>query len=197
MVGVIGCAVKDSIQQYASWRKSCASVGPAADEVAGLNDEVVMSYTGEHPHDFSEKREQVTVLSACSSICLSVQDNILPLPLTSACDGQSEKAQGKQAKAVRGHCDVGHRNSQTVKGVSFLGEGDRFVMSGSDDGHIYIWSTSDGILRQWLPGDRHVVNCLEPHPCQPLAFATSGKINLSGGPSMPKLYLSSRLHSTS
>ena len=71
-------------------------------------------------------------------------------------------------------CLAGHRNSQTVKGVSFLGEDDRFVMSGSDDGHIYIWSTTDGILRQWLRGDKHVVNCLEPHPSQPLSFATSG-----------------------
>lgn len=71
-------------------------------------------------------------------------------------------------------CHPGHRNSQTVKGVSFLGEDDKFVMSGSDDGHIYIWSSNDGILRQWLKGDKHVVNCLEPHPCQPLSFATSG-----------------------
>lgn len=69
---------------------------------------------------------------------------------------------------------TGHRNCRTVKGVSFLGESDEYIMSGSDDGHIYIWSASDGILRQWLPGDAHVVNCLEPNPVHPLSFATSG-----------------------
>ena len=78
--------------------------------------------------------------------------------------------------ALTGVCPAtGHRNKQTVKGVSFLGADDRYVMSGSDDGHIYIWTTADGILRQWLQGDSYVVNCLEPHPCQPMSFATSGE----------------------
>ena len=79
------------------------------------------------------------------------------------------------APARRGLLHAGHRNAETVKGVSFLGEDDRYVMSGSDDGHIYIWTKADGILRQWLKGDRQVVNCLEPHPCQPLSFASSGE----------------------
>lgn len=48
-------------------------------------------------------------------------------------------------------------------------------MSGSDDGHIYIWSKADGVLRQWLLGDLDVVNCLEPHPTHPMSFATSGE----------------------
>ncbi|KAL6982282.1 hypothetical protein U1Q18_049347, partial [Sarracenia purpurea var. burkii] len=33
----------------------------------------------------------------------------------------------------------GHRNSKTVKGVSFFGPHDEYVMSGSDCGHIFIW----------------------------------------------------------
>ena len=69
---------------------------------------------------------------------------------------------------------AGHRNCRTVKGVSFLGESDEYVMSGSDDGHIYVWTKADGVLRQWLRGDSHVVNCLEPHPALPMTFATSG-----------------------
>lgn len=73
-------------------------------------------------------------------------------------------------------CVSGHRNCQTVKGVSFLGLEDEYVMSGSDDGHIYVWSKADGVLRQWLRGDQNIVNCLEPHPHQPLAFATSGAL---------------------
>lgn len=68
----------------------------------------------------------------------------------------------------------GHRNYRTVKGVSFMGACDEYVVSGSDDGHVYIWSTEDGVLRQWLEGDEDVVNCLEPHPWLPLTLATSG-----------------------
>lgn len=33
----------------------------------------------------------------------------------------------------------GHRNLRTVKGVSFFGSGDGYVVSGSDCGHFYIW----------------------------------------------------------
>ena len=64
---------------------------------------------------------------------------------------------------------------QTVKGISFLGPSDEFVVSGSDDGHIYIWSKQDGKLQQWLKGDDSVVNCLEPHPHLPCTLATSGE----------------------
>jgi hypothetical protein len=30
-------------------------------------------------------------------------------------------------------------------------------------------------LPAWLQGDEYVVNCLEPHPFQPLCLATSGE----------------------
>lgn len=68
----------------------------------------------------------------------------------------------------------GHLNSDTVKGVSFMGVADEYVMSGSDCGHVYVWSKQDGKLQQLLKGDRHVVNCLEPHPYLPATLATSG-----------------------
>lgn len=72
----------------------------------------------------------------------------------------------------------GHRNSQTVKGVAFLGCGgggpDEFVVSGSDCGHMFVWGKADGRLRQLRQGDQHVVNCLEPHPHMPGVMATSG-----------------------
>lgn len=69
---------------------------------------------------------------------------------------------------------AGHRNLQTVKGVSFLGLNDEFVASGSDCGHLFVWSKRDGRLRRMLRGDSHVLNCVEPHPHQPLTVATSG-----------------------
>lgn len=67
----------------------------------------------------------------------------------------------------------GHRNSQTVKGVSFFGPNDEYVMSGSDCGHIFIWKKKGGKLVRLMVGDRHVVNQLEPHPQIPM-FATCG-----------------------
>jgi len=69
---------------------------------------------------------------------------------------------------------TGHRNAKTVKGVSFLGPDDDYVVSGSDCGHIYIWSKSTGALLWWGKGDDAVVNCLEPHPFLPMTMATSG-----------------------
>ena len=78
-----------------------------------------------------------------------------------------------------GHADLlgnnaGHLNSETVKGVSFMGVADEFVVSGSDCGHVFIWSKRDGKLQKLVKGDRHVVNCLEPHPSLPATLATSG-----------------------
>ncbi|KAL6566674.1 hypothetical protein OROMI_015078 [Orobanche minor] len=67
----------------------------------------------------------------------------------------------------------GHRNSQTVKGVSFFGPNDEYVLSGSDCGHIFMWKKKDGELVRMMVGDRHVVNQLESHPLIPV-LATCG-----------------------
>ena len=45
----------------------------------------------------------------------------------------------------------GHRNSDTVKQVNFYGQRSEYVVSGSDCGHIFIWSTSTGeLVRHFL-----------------------------------------------
>lgn len=67
----------------------------------------------------------------------------------------------------------GHRNSQTVKGVSFFGPNDEYVLSGSDCGHIFIWKKKGAKLVRLVVGDRHIVNQLEPHPYMPV-IATCG-----------------------
>ncbi|XAR60486.1 hypothetical protein NMG60_11033893 [Bertholletia excelsa] len=67
----------------------------------------------------------------------------------------------------------GHRNAQTVKGVSFFGPHDEYVMSGSDCGHIFIWKKKGAKLVRLMVGDRRIVNQLEPHPYMPV-IATSG-----------------------
>ena len=69
---------------------------------------------------------------------------------------------------------TGHLNSETVKGVSFMGVADEYIVSGSDCGYVYIWSKQDGKLQRLVKGDRNVVNCLEPHPYLPATLATSG-----------------------
>ena len=67
----------------------------------------------------------------------------------------------------------GHRNSQTVKGVSFFGPNDEYVASGSDCGHVFLWKKKDGELVRMMVGDKSIVNCIEPHPHVPF-LATSG-----------------------
>ncbi|KAK9877190.1 hypothetical protein WA026_016938 [Henosepilachna vigintioctopunctata] len=67
---------------------------------------------------------------------------------------------------------VGHRNARTmIKEATFWGND--YVMSGSDCGHIFVWDRHTGNLKMLMPADRHVVNCLQPHPTLPI-LATSG-----------------------
>lgn len=67
----------------------------------------------------------------------------------------------------------GHRNFRTVKGVSFFGPNNEYVLSGSDCGHVFIWRKKGGKLMRMMRGDKNVVNCIEPHPHFPF-LATSG-----------------------
>ena len=52
-----------------------------------------------------------------------------------------------------------------IKEANFWGN--QFVMSGSDCGHIFIWDRYTARLAMLLEADRHVVNCLQPHPFDP------------------------------
>ncbi|XP_061698047.1 DDB1- and CUL4-associated factor 6 isoform X2 [Syngnathoides biaculeatus] len=66
----------------------------------------------------------------------------------------------------------GHRNSRTmIKESCFWGN--KFVMSGSDCGHIFIWDRQTAEHLMLLEADNHVVNCLQPHPYDPI-LASSG-----------------------
>lgn len=69
---------------------------------------------------------------------------------------------------------MGHRNSNTVKGVNFYGPRSEFIISGSDCGNIFIWSKStEGIIHMFEGDESGIVNVLEPHPNLPY-LATSG-----------------------
>ncbi|KAM4044529.1 DDB1- and CUL4-associated factor 6 isoform 2-T2 [Anomaloglossus baeobatrachus] len=66
----------------------------------------------------------------------------------------------------------GHRNSRTmIKEAGFWGK--NFVISGSDCGHIFIWDRHTTEHLMLLEADNHVVNCLQPHPYDPI-LASSG-----------------------
>ncbi|XP_024004716.1 DDB1- and CUL4-associated factor 8 isoform X3 [Eutrema salsugineum] len=67
----------------------------------------------------------------------------------------------------------GHKNCETVKGVNFYGPRSEYVVSGSDCGRIFIWKKKSGELIRLMEADRHVVNCIEPHPHIPV-LASSG-----------------------
>jgi len=68
----------------------------------------------------------------------------------------------------------GHRNTRTVKEVNFLGPRHEYILSGSDDGNVFIWEKDSGQIVHCAKGDKHVVNCLDLHPVYPLMFASSG-----------------------
>ncbi|XP_030850845.1 DDB1- and CUL4-associated factor 6 isoform X2 [Strongylocentrotus purpuratus] len=66
----------------------------------------------------------------------------------------------------------GHRNSRTmIKEANFWG--DHYIVSGSDCGHVFLWDRYTAKLVMLLEGDKHVVNCVQPHPIDPI-LATSG-----------------------
>ena len=69
---------------------------------------------------------------------------------------------------------TGHRNARTmIKEAAWWGN--RFILSGSDCGHLFAWDRDTGNPVMMLEADRHVVNCVQPHPTDPI-LATSGMV---------------------
>lgn len=67
----------------------------------------------------------------------------------------------------------GHRNVRTmIKEANFWS--DKFVMSGSDCGHIFIWDKFTGEIVRIIEADEYVVNCVQPHPLNYPILASSG-----------------------
>ncbi|CAJ0824314.1 21810_t:CDS:2 [Entrophospora sp. SA101] len=60
-----------------------------------------------------------------------------------------------------------------IKEANFFGANSEYIMSGSDDGRIFIWDKITGEVVNLLKGDSRVVNCLQPHPHLPI-LCTSG-----------------------
>jgi len=100
-------------------------------------------------------------------------------------DGDDDAEEAEEAEALEAPLSVkapiiyprlrfaGACNVETVKDVNFLGPHDDFVVSGSDDGNLFMWRKSTGRLYDILEGDSSVVNVIEGHPHLPL-IAVSG-----------------------
>jgi DDB1- and CUL4-associated factor 6 len=71
-------------------------------------------------------------------------------------------------RVYRGHCNV-----RTVKDVNYFGLDDEYVVSGSDDGNLFIWDRKTSQLLNILEGDGEVVNVIQGHPYENL-MAVSG-----------------------
>lgn len=71
-------------------------------------------------------------------------------------------------KVYKGHC-----NTRTVKDVNYYGLDDEYVISGSDDGHFFIWDRKTTEIVNVLVGDGEVVNVIQGHPYEPM-IACSG-----------------------
>lgn len=71
-------------------------------------------------------------------------------------------------RVYRGHCNV-----KTVKDVNYFGLDDQYVVSGSDDGNLFIWDRKTTKLVNILEGDGEVVNVLQGHPYETM-LAVSG-----------------------
>ncbi|BFZ56894.1 hypothetical protein PYCC9005_003944 [Savitreella phatthalungensis] len=59
---------------------------------------------------------------------------------------------------------TGHYNSETIKDVNFYGLRDEYVVSGSDDGRLFMWKKTSGKLVHLLQGDGMVTNVIEGNP---------------------------------
>lgn len=90
-------------------------------------------------------------------------------------------------RVYKGHC-----NARTIKDVNYYGMNDEYVVSGSDDGHFFIWDRKTTRVLNILEGDGEVVNVVQGHPYEPL-IACSGidstiKIFGPGGDSREREY---------
>lgn len=86
---------------------------------------------------------------------------------------RKEKVEAKVPCGAATRTYVGHCNVRTVKDVNYFGLDDEYVVSGSDDGNLFIWDRHTAKLVNILEGDGEVVNVVQPHPYETM-LAVSG-----------------------
>lgn len=83
-------------------------------------------------------------------------------------DGEVVEERGIFHRCYKGHCNL----SQTRE-VCLMGSRDEFVVSGSDDGRIFIWDQHTTRLVNMLTSNDHNIQCVAPHPSMPV-LASAG-----------------------
>ncbi|EME27124.1 WD and tetratricopeptide repeats protein 1 isoform 1 [Galdieria sulphuraria] len=112
-----------------------------------------------------EEREETLVQSVHTSM-LTMKESVVYSTLPSLRDRSSRLCYHRR---FLGHLSV----NTDIKEVNFISGKYPCVLSGSDDGHFYVWSLDSGMLLGSYKADSDAVNCVLPHPYQPL-IATSG-----------------------
>lgn len=98
-----------------------------------------------------------------------------PLPQHMAFTRRHSRASVNASVPYSSHTHVyrGHLNARTVKDVNYYGLDDEYIVSGSDDGHFFIWDRKTGEVVNILKGDGEIVNVVQGHPVEPM-LAVSG-----------------------
>ncbi|KAJ1967920.1 hypothetical protein IWQ62_001559 [Dispira parvispora] len=115
-------------------------------------------------YDSSSSEEQLSEESDWDAVAERHRDK--PEDLRAGCDADTTVIFPRRVYK-------GHSNVQTVKDVNFFGPNDEYIMSGSDDGNLFIWDKATATIKQILQGDTDVVNVLQGHPFAPY-LAVSG-----------------------
>ena len=88
-----------------------------------------------------------------------------PPPAPQASDLAAEELEGADV-LFRFH---GHRNRRTVQSCNFFGPRSEYLMCGSEDAHLWIYSLDTGKAENVLPADvTGIVNCMIAHPVHPV-----------------------------
>ena len=132
------------------------------------------------PHLIGDDHVGITGLafSNSSELLVSYNDELIYLfpkdqGLGPEADSQSQTSGTDMEYGPGPQVYSGHQNCDTVKGVNFFGPNCEYVVSGSDCGRLFIWRKKDGELLRAMEADKHVVNCIEPHPYSSV-IASSG-----------------------
>jgi len=90
-------------------------------------------------------------------------------------DGAETSAdhQATEPAATFRRCYEGHRHLETIKDVALLGGQSEYVISGSDEGHIFIWDFDTGEIVNVLVAGDTCIRGLAAHPWDPVLASSS------------------------
>ena len=173
--GVRGAVPADVVAEMMADVESSGELdGPSNDEDDELEDDDDDNYDG--PSDSEEDYDDEDELSSDPDEEDGVPNTGLPrFMYRSAFERRRMREKVAASVPCSAHTRVysGHCNVKTVKDVNFFGLDDEYVVSGSDDGNLFIWDRKTSELVNILEGDGEVVNVVQGHPYEPM-LAVSG-----------------------